>query len=206
MGSRWESVIFRADDAPDFAAVAASAASLLERCEPAPKVMIHFMTSSPDFGDTAFVSCELTVFREKPLLLTSSAAKELSATVFAGTQSGFTHADIALAQQLSVLLGRNVVYTSVDDTYNSTAFVSFAGGEIQDYAVIGWEGTATTVAKAGGAPDETAVYDGIRRALPELDIRAVEDLFDCFYSDESDVVSYVLVAQGQRLDVPRRVD
>lgn len=204
MSLKWESVILQNRAIHDLFDVADVGSRVLDRCEHAPKVSLHCMFSRDRLFSERFVSCEFAVFREKPLMLTDAESEAISKPVFGDSVLRFSHAEFLLAKSVSAKLGCRALFVYRNETYNSCGFALFSSGVLADFAFAGWEGESSVVSMSGeGAVTTTYVLRGIRQAMSGFEVSSFEDLFESFYSELSDVRSFLLSEGGRRLEKPR---
>lgn len=206
--SNWESAIFSPPRDLDLGRLASELRGLTAACKPVRKVVLHFMAGLGRCSPQPMMSVEMTSFRTKPLSLISSVGAEVGNAVFGDGPLVFSRPEILIARRVSVFLAAPVVYVYFSDSYNSSGYVVFSEGDVGDYGMLGWAGSRTLLTRRE-LPVETTYgslfLEGLKMTFPELAVHSVENLFECFYSDQSEVTSFVLVDQGKELAVAQRL-
>jgi hypothetical protein len=154
------------------------------------------------------MSVEMTAFRTKPLSLKDPVGADLGSVFFGDGTLAFTRPEVLIAKRISVFLACPVLYLYFSDSYNSSGYVVFSDGVVSDYGMVGWAGSRSFISKRElpvETPYGSLFLEGLKMTFPALAVNSVEDLFECFYSDESEVTSFVLADQGQELAVPLRL-
>lgn len=160
-------------------------------------------------GNT-YVSSELTAFNRRPLPPRPEAVGDLARIVLGDPSSLlFESSDILLAQELSRALADRCLYLHANDTYSSAGYVLFSQGEVEQFEVFGWQGSDIYRSSEGrdrpGAGLDEVIASGWK-TIGEGEVQAVDDLFDLFYSTESEVVSFVLMEKREKVWPPQQVE
>lgn len=162
------------------------------------------------FGNgNTYVSSELTAFSRRPLPPRPEAVSDLARIVLGDPLSlSFESSDILLAQELSRALAERCLYIHANDTYSSASYVLFSGGEVEKFEVLGWQGSDIYRSSDGRKRPEDGLDEIVARGwstIGEGEVQGVDDLFDLFYSDGSEVISFVLMEKRERIWPPQQL-
>jgi hypothetical protein len=184
----------------DADAVADALGSMSLLCLAARKVELHC------FDYAGVMSVEMTKFSSRALAAKPEELQSISRTVFGETGS-FSSSAVLLAMKASRVFDQRAVYLHANDAYNSAAYCTFVGGELEDYEVVNWLGTDSSYKNdpsKARSNDGNEIFARGWQAAGGTDANSVDEVFELFYTT-SKRTSFTVIDEGALVEPPRRL-